>query len=250
MKFLSLFYLVLFFSPVFIQGATLKTSKLPKFKINGKVTVPVPQSKSPGLDLCPFCVDMMGQIINQLLNILLQVGVVGTCQELCSYLPDAVEQVGCDLICDYVGIEAFIDFINYEDPDPIYLCQLFDMCPVVNGGAVTITKCYVTPPKGPQGTTFTLGMNYVVVNATGTGLITNLVLPPDGFPLVGADFTEGQSPGPYHVEWTLDSNPSENESFGPGKYEVDFAVCAGDCTTSHPWGGVYAQATVYFNITG
>ena len=65
----------------------------------------------------------MDNAIDTILQIILNGGVIGSCGALCSQLPDQIEQAACSLICDYVGIEAFIDLINYEDPDPIYICQ-------------------------------------------------------------------------------------------------------------------------------
>jgi len=207
-------------------------------------------TKSPKWDMCPFCVNFMDNSINDLLNIILNAGVIGSCADLCSFLPNQLEQVACDLICDYVGIEAFIDFITYEDPDPIYLCQLFDICPHVDGGKVNITATSITPPSGATGTTFTIEMDYKVIAQTSSGLVAINILPPDGFPLGDGEFEEGQAPGSYSAKWTVDTTPSEQEDFGPGIYQVQLAVCAGDCTTSHPWGGVYAQVNTQFKITG
>jgi len=225
---------------VIVQGGSIRKVKTEKLNVPGK---------APKFDLCPFCVNFMDNAINDLLNIILNAGVIGSCQSVCSYLPNQVEQVACNLICDYVGIEEFINFITYEDPDPIYLCQLFDICPHVDGGKANITNSFVSPKQGAAGTTFTIEMDYTVIAQTSTGLIAVTIIPPDGFPLGDAEFEEGQTPGSYKVSWTLDSTPSENEPFSPGVYQVQVAVCAGDCTTNHAWGGVYAEANNQFSIT-
>jgi len=209
-----------------------------------------PKKADPKFDMCAFCVDFMDNAIDQLLNIILNGGVIGTCAALCEQLPNSVEQIACDLICDYVGIEAFIDFIDYEDPDPIFICEEFSMCAVVENGAVNITKTVISPAKGSQGTEFTLGIFYTVINATGPGLLTVFVQPPSDFPMGDGEFTEGQTPGTYSISWKLNTQPTEQESFDPGVYQVQMAVCEGDCTGQHRWSGVYASVTGSFTITG
>lgn len=89
----------------------------------------------------------MNNALDQILQIILNGGVLGSCGALCSQLPNQLEQVACNLLCDYVGIESFIDLVNYEDPDPIYICQVFDMCAEVDNGLVTINKTIIAPAK-------------------------------------------------------------------------------------------------------
>jgi hypothetical protein len=56
--------------------------------------------------------------------------VLGGCSDLCSYLPTQLEATVCNLLCDVVGIEAFIDLVTDADPDPIWLCEEVDVCPI------------------------------------------------------------------------------------------------------------------------
>ena len=37
-------------------------------------------------DLCPLCINLLDQTINQLVNIILNAGVIGGCGDLCNYL--------------------------------------------------------------------------------------------------------------------------------------------------------------------
>jgi hypothetical protein len=53
-----------------------------------------------------------------------------------------------------------------------------DICGHVDGGEVVILKTTVTPPSGPQGTTFTVEMDYKVINATGPGSLDIVIVPP------------------------------------------------------------------------
>jgi len=85
---------------------------IPAKTIGGKHIKPI----APKIDMCPECVDLMNQFIDQLLNAILNAGVIGSCGALCSAIPNQAASVVCDLLCDYVGIEAFIDAINMTDP--------------------------------------------------------------------------------------------------------------------------------------
>jgi len=221
-----------------VYGASLRAVVTPNQK----------SAPAPKVDLCPFCVQFMNNALDQILQIILNGGVIGSCDALCSQLPNQLEQVACNLICDYVGIEAFIDLVNYEDPDPIYICQVFDMCPEVDNGLVTINKTIISPAKGSQGTEFTLGIVYTVVSPTGPGLLTVYVQPPQDMPLGDDEFTEGQAVGVYNISWKLNTSPSEQESWSSGQYQVQMAVCEGDCTNQHPYGGVYAVVNGVFTI--
>jgi len=226
----------------------LKHPPLIQHKNKGTGVVGINTNK-PGVDLCPVCVDFMSEVINQLINIILQIGVAGGCQSICSYLDNQVEQGVCLLICELVGVTEFGNIITYEDPDPIFICEEFALCAIYNGGNATISRTVVSPPYGPEGTTFTLTMYYTVVKHTSPGLLSVFINPPDGFPMAGQNFVEGQAPGSYVVGWSVETQPNEDEAFSPGVYPVEFAVCEGDCTTSHQWGGVYAEATSSFKIS-
>ena len=86
-----------------------------------------------GLDFCPQCVNTFVDLINIVLNILLDVGVVDTCGDLC----DLVEQKSgseilgtvCTLGCDTLGIVEFVKLANKTDIDPIYYCEVINLCP-------------------------------------------------------------------------------------------------------------------------
>jgi hypothetical protein len=80
------------------------------------------------------------------------------------------------------------------------------------------------PASGPAGTQFNVTMVYSVTSPTGPGLLAVGVNPPASspdMPFGGEDFTEGQSVGSYGITWTLDSTPSESETFQAGVYGVN-----------------------------
>jgi hypothetical protein len=86
-----------------------------------------------GLDLCPTCINVAEESINILLNLILDTGIIGSCQTLCQALAQKTgkEIIGviCNLACDVVGIEEFIKLIERADLDPIYYCELAKFCP-------------------------------------------------------------------------------------------------------------------------
>jgi len=206
-------------------------------------------TRSDKISMCSICVEAMGEMINELLNIILNIGVVGSCADLCKHLPKEYEADVCNLICDVVGIELFIKLIEEEDPDPIYFCDAAKICPVTNNGTAFTNSISVSPASGPAGKKFGIVYNYTVTSYTSTGGVNVVVVPPAGFPLSGGNFNEGQPPGTYIAEFTLDTTPSENEPFVPGNYEVDLFLCAGDCSGRHRWSGVYCNGTSSFTIT-
>lgn len=57
-------------------------------------------------------VSFTSQAIDQLLNIIVNVGVLGSCGALCSYLPNKIEATVCNLLCDYVGIDEFVKIVE------------------------------------------------------------------------------------------------------------------------------------------
>jgi hypothetical protein len=65
--------------------------------------------------------------------LILDTGIIGTCQTLCEALAQKTgkEIIGviCNIACDVVGIEEFIKLIENADLDPIYYCELAKFCP-------------------------------------------------------------------------------------------------------------------------
>jgi len=198
---------------------------------------------------CKACVGFMEEFVNILLNAILN-GEISSCAELCSKINNNLDVVICNVLCDYVGIKEFIAIIDHADPDPIYYCEELSSCTHTDGGAVTINATASTPTSGPVGTTFQIGIIYIVANTTSTGLLVIDVYPPgNGMPISDGELVEGQAPGVYKISWSLDTSPNSGNDYIPGSYVAVLGVCAGDCTNSHPWGGVYATANITFTIT-
>ena len=147
---------------------------------------------------CPTCVSLFGQVWNQLINIILNAGVIGGCSDVCEKLDSQLEQAACTLMCSYVGVKTFIDLIDKIDFDPIYLCEEMIVCPVTNGGAGKVDNATVSPVVGPRGTIFEIEMLFEIFNATSTGEIIVEVDPPlesMDMPLEQGFVNEGFQPG-------------------------------------------------------
>jgi hypothetical protein len=202
------------------------------------------------LDLCPLCVSFSSQALNQLLNIILNVGVLGSCAKLCSYLPQKTEQTVCNLVCDIVGIELFIKLIKKADLNPIYFCELVKLCPVhdCTGPCITIDQVVVTPEQGHRGGTFQFDMIFTAHNQTGTGELGITIFPPNAMPFGEALLDEGFKPGSYGMKFTLQAEPSEEEPFTPGTYKADLFICEGQCGSKHPHSYVYDVKKTQFQI--
>ena len=244
---------------------------------DSRITVEAPvrvASSQTNLDLCPTCVSFSSQALNQLLNIILNVGVLGTCAKLCSYLPQKTEQTVCNLLCDVVGIELFIKLVKKADLNPIWFCELLKVCPcgffrsyrmVTNalsvslsaqlcpvhdcpGKCITIDQVSVVPEEGRRGGTFTFTMVFTAHNQTGTGEFGIEIFPPSGFPMGEALLDEGFKPGTYQAKFTLQAEPTEHEPFMPGVYKTEMFICEGQCGSKHPHSHLFDVAKTQFKI--
>ncbi|KAK3774916.1 hypothetical protein RRG08_007273 [Elysia crispata] len=210
-------------------------------------------------DLCPLCIQFTGQAINQLLNIILNMGVVGTCGQLCQLLAEKTGSqllgAACTILCDIEGVQEFVKLIQEADLDPIYLCELLKTCPVFDGGDATITKISVTPQSGPQGEREIM-FTYASKNGTGTGEIIVGVDTVDGIPVESGFLQEPLAAGNYNKTLTLKAEPDPDcdptqqpcEMWYPGNYTVIIDICNGECGSKHPHSKVYDRKTANFTI--
>ena len=91
------------------------------------------QTKDIGLDLCPWCINEAVASINILLNLILDEGIIGSCGDLCGALANKTGSTFagdiCEVVCDGLGIDEFIHEIIKVDLDPIWYCEIADLCP-------------------------------------------------------------------------------------------------------------------------
>ena len=89
--------------------------------------------KDVRLDWCPQCVNSFDELIQIVLDIILQYGVVDTCGHLCDLVEEKTGSgiLGfiCTMGCDFLGLEEFVKLIEKADIDPIYYCEVMKICP-------------------------------------------------------------------------------------------------------------------------
>lgn len=218
------------------------------------VSAPVSVNRAE-LDLCDVCVQFTGETVDQLLNIILNVGVVGGCNELCGLLnaSQAIDVV-CNLLCDIVGIKEFINLIQQADLDPIYFCELLKTCQVFDEGDANITALTITPKQGPAGTDFVFKLDFETKNGTGTGQVEIDIDTVDGMPVGDGQLMEPLKPGAYSITFKLNTNGNCNqepcESWEKGTYNATLRLCNGECGSKHPHSGIYDTTTGSFEIAG
>ena len=198
---------------------------------------------------CPDCVESMSESLNELINIILNVGVLGSCSDLCGLLQNQAEAEICNLVCDIVGVEAFVDLLQDADPDPIWLCEELTVCPINDNAAAQITAASVSPSSGPTGTTFNINVQYTVTNQIGTGELALLVTPPDAMPFGDGALLVAVPPGQYGGSFQLQAQPSEQEPFDAGQYLVTLALCEGSCGSTHSHSFLLSAMNTTFTIT-
>jgi hypothetical protein len=200
---------------------------------------------------CGTCVSFFGQAINQLLNIILNVGVLGSCSELCGKLDSQIEAEVCNALCDVVGIEAFIKLITAEDPDPIYYCEMLSFCGESSTAAANITALSVSPDSGAQNTEFAIDIEFTVSSEIATGELVIDIVPPGGAePFGTGNLLVDVAAGAYRSDGKFKATPSEQEPFSPGTYQLVVTICEGSCGSIHPNSKVLSQHVTTFKITG
>ena len=244
---------------VYVHPSRVENGFMKSSSPNTAITRLQDVSRNVGLSFCGTCVDFADNALDYLLNAVLNLGIVGSCQAISAYIEQKFGQIVgviCDLLCDYVGIDEFIKIIQKADLDPIYYCELLKACPINDHGDANITMLSVMPNKGPQGN-FEVQMKYTSVNGTGTGEIYIGIKTVDGIPLEDSFLLEAQQPGTYVERINLsakpdpDCDPSQGpcEAWGPGVYFVEMAICNGECGSKHPHSQIYSQAIANFTIT-
>ena len=185
-------------------------------------------------------------------------GVIGSCYKLCNAIIGSGTYAweGCNVICDAIGINVFIDIIKKADLDPIYACQLANICPVRDCTAkrcASFLNSGFIPEKIQHGfpTTFYSGLQ--VYNASGPGEVV--------FTLNGAFSTEnmmqrfyqpnGYTPGTYSIKFTVTTKDDDAKALEwlPGLYYAVVDVCEGVCGDLKPHTRTLAQAKANFTLT-
>jgi hypothetical protein len=216
--------------------------------------------------LCEPCIQFAGQALQELLNLILNKAVVGSCGKLCGALVNATHNpklgTPCTLLCDIVGIKAFVQWIQKADLSPYYDCEKLGVCKTNDYGDATITSWLATPSELAAGPPVTLSFAYTSKNGTGTGEIRISVKTVDHQDLsfnsvyVPNSVTGGSYKGSGQIQSTTPAAPgcdptqSQCEMWLPGVYTASIMICEGECgDTKHPHAKLYDAKNTTFTIT-
>jgi hypothetical protein len=185
-----------------------------------RVVSPFKQGNN-AIDWCPQCIDSFDDLIDIVLNIILQYGVLDSCGTLCNLV---VEKTGSEVLgfictfgCAVLGIEEFVKLIENADIDPIYYCEEIKLCPINDNGDAKFKSFIILPARAPMGTKFALDFVYVSNNGTGTGEIILTIKTVDKIPLSAAFLLEAQQPGTYGERVAVDASPDPDCDPSQGK---------------------------------
>jgi hypothetical protein len=214
------------------------------------------QASSPEIKLCNPCIQLGEQGLNILLNEILNAGVIGGCSKLCSGLKQKLEKTACNVVCDVVGVKAFIKALNHTDLDPIYFCQKLKACPAPNPSAsAKIVSVGATPASGPSGTKFALELDFEVDNTTSVseiriGIDGPAIPAPPSQGFIQQGFADGQFSSKVSLD-TTSGDPSDPQSvqWEPGHYNYTFELCQGECGSKHPGSIDFGKKSGSFEIT-
>lgn len=204
-------------------------------------------------DLCKPCVNLVGNSINQILNVILKGGIVGGCKEICvkAFPDNKHEEQICNMLCEAVGVYSFINLVQKYSGylDPIYFCETLSVCPVHDGGVANLDSITVTPLSGPIGTTFEIQVLFSVLNQTSTGELSLTIAPPHSNSFSDVMIDTGFTPGKYGVKFNLKASPTETEPFESGNYIVTILGCDGHCGSKLPHTSMLFEGKTNFSIT-
>lgn len=119
-----------------------------------------PKEEKPFFFSSPFFLTQPHAVeenLNNLLNIILQVGVPTGCGDICGLLPSKPVQDICEVLCLVEGVKGFINALNNDDLDPVWMCVRLHSCPVnsCTTGCTEVVSVKANPGAGPLRSKFT-----------------------------------------------------------------------------------------------
>jgi len=225
-------------------GPTLRMTPIVKFAEDGKVSFPQVDAKT-----CSICIDVAVEIINYSLNYLLQNGVVNTCEDLCGGINSSAISTICEIGCDLVGLDVFVQILKRTDIDPILYCQLVDMCKVLDctGQCANVTEVIPDPQEGYQDQHFQIHCAINVTQPAGAGMI-RLMIYPDGQPQNGNENDELMPEwDPGYYTFSVDIIPSE-AGMTPGNWTFEIMACEGECGSQHEHSAIFSTNSAWILV--
>ena len=249
--------LVLSFLFVALAASRNVTSHIrPVTAVNVDRTVALPKAVLRSAEECALCANFMDNFLNSLLNAILQGGVLNSCSVLCGMINgNQIEEAVCNLLCDYVGVEAFIAAINYADLDPIWMCEEITFCKktTCKNNCATILESTAVPLRLPAGNQINFTITFSVADGVGVSsigvVLTNTQ--PDSSGNYFQDLEVGilyePTPSTYRVTFPVTTADSDGMGdtfpWPSGSWNTSVIFCEGMCGSDHSGSGeILAQA--------
>lgn len=194
---------------------------------------------------CEFCNTLSNQAVSTLINSLLNYGVPDSCEVLCSHVKPNLDGI-CSVVCEVVGISAFIKGLNHLNVDTIFLCEELHACKAGPDNAkVLVQSAIVQPTSVAIGGTIELGAVIHTQVATGVsevevviGGIVETALVPDGFKV-----------GQQAVSLQIPVQNSETVTWEAGLTNFTVSICQGTCGSKAPHSIVFGNVSGTFMVT-
>jgi len=199
-------------------------------------------------DVCMSCVNFLSRDLQIIIDIIAKVGVIVSCQDVCSPLNNSVDVDLCMSLCNIVGIDTFWKIFERADIDPIFACQLMTACIIPRYPAAKFLSVSAIPSNVPPGAMIDIGLQFQVYNATGAGQFAYVVYFPQGnTKFIYDQLFSGYSPGIYNL--SFDFQTFANSSFPVGQYPVYSSICAGMCDGRSPYSQDLADTETSFILS-
>lgn len=198
--------------------------------------------------LCKTCVSFLDESEGDLLDLVLQYGISKGCA-ICGDLKSKLGQEVCGILCEIVGIEAFVKVLRAEDITPSYVCAELGSCPKneCNNECTLIEDVKITPPSGPIGTRFSVAVKIHAPVKSGTGSTVLSWNCPTSGPIGVEILTEGYAANQTVTFTHVIQTQEASCLYGPGVYNMTVLSCKYACTDLK--GEVYSAAKAEFQIT-
>ncbi|EGG20752.1 countin-like protein [Cavenderia fasciculata] len=209
---------------------------------------PIPNNGSNvRTDICLPCVDFFNSYLPTIIKIVTDYGVIESCSKICGYLNSTVEADVCTGLCDLVGVNEFWKIFLLDDINPIYACQMVTACVTPKSPAANFDSVTMTPTVGVPGDTFTISLNFTVVNATGVGQFSYIVyyVATQSKYMYSLTF-DSYPPGSYNQNFTFSTK--NNATFPLGDYPVALMMCSAECGTHTPYSVPLNETQVVFTL--
>ncbi|CAF1212789.1 unnamed protein product [Adineta ricciae] len=221
---------------------------------------PIDERNDVGPEICRECIKESVSAINVLLNLILDEGIIGSCGDLCGALANKTSSKGlgdvCLVVCNVVGIGEFIRLLEHTDLDPIWYCQIADLCPINDHGDAKFVYFHMIPPTGRVGTEFIIDCSFTSKNGTGPGMLSITIVTPQNQSASNDFLLDAKKPGIYDQRIAVKTfdrdcnSPTDScNGFPTGTYNVTAYLCDGECGSHHPHSSIYDVGHTSFVVT-